>query len=137
MVDHSRGQGSFIPRTPPRPGFSIRAFVERNPLIEKCAVCLETSSRTHFKTLGCNHRFHGHCLQSMLKNGQRSCPLCRKNINDSWLKEQQMAQFFISNVVNELIDDAWTENRDMILPEFELMSSSSLMSDDSDDRGSS
>lgn len=48
-----------------------------------------------------------------------------------------MAQFFISNVVNELIDDAWTENRDMILPEFELMSSSSLMSDDSDDRGSS
>ena len=30
-----------------------------------------------------------------------------------------MAQFFISNVVNELIDDAWTENRDMILPEIE------------------
>ena len=94
-----RQQNQFVPRTPPEPGFSIRAFVERNKLKEKCAVCLETSSRTEFKTLGCNHRFHQNCLQSMLKNGQRTCPLCRTNINDSWLEEHQMAEFFTADVV--------------------------------------
>ena len=98
-------QGSFVPRTPPKPGFSIRAFVERNQLQEKCPVCLETSSRTEFMTLGCNHRFHGHCLETMLRNGQRSCPLCRANINNSWLEREEMVDFFISDVVDELIDD--------------------------------
>ena len=39
-----RQKDPFVPRTPPKPGFSIRAFAERNPLKEKCAVCLETSS---------------------------------------------------------------------------------------------
>ena len=57
-----------------------------------------------------------------------------------------MAQFFISNVVNELIDDAWTENRDMILPEIEPDDYRGLDHDDayydlyqydSDDDGSS
>ena len=43
----------------------------------------------------------------MLKNGQRTCPLCRANINDSWLEEQQMV--FISDVVDELVDDMWVE----------------------------
>ena len=102
-----RKQNQFVPRTPPKPGFSIRAFVERNKLKEKCAVCLETSSRTEFKTLGCNHRFHRNCLETMLKNGQRTCPLCRANINDSWLQEQQMV--FVSDVVDELVDDMWVE----------------------------
>ena len=102
-----RQQNQFVPRTPPEPGFSIRAFVERNKLKEKCAVCLETSSRTDFKTLGCNHRFHGDCLDVMLKNGQRTCPLCRANINDSWLQEQQMV--FVSDLVDELVDDMWVE----------------------------
>ena len=114
-----RKQNQFVSRTPPEPGFSIRAFVERNKRKEKCAVCLETSSRAEFKTLGCNHRFHQNCLQSMLNNGQRTCPLCRTNINDSWLEEQQMAEFFIPEVVDEVIDDAWIENRAMILPGIE------------------
>ena len=133
MAKRAAEQGSFVPRTPPKSGFSIRAFVERrqlNPFVpktppkpgfsirafverqhqrkENCAVCLESSPRTDFKTLGCNHRFHGDCLEAMLKNGQRTCPLCRANINDSWLVEQQIA--FISNVnsflvVDELVDD--------------------------------
>ena len=114
-----RLQNQFVPRTAPEPGFSIRAFVARHQLKEKCAVCLETSSWAEFKTLGCNHRFHGHCLQSMLKNGQRTCPLCRTNINDSWLEEQQMAEFFTAAAVTydigQLIDDAWIENRTIIL----------------------
>ena len=52
------------------------------------------------------------------------------NINDSWLEEQQMSEFFNSNVAEELIDDTWTDNRDMnhmILPEFELISSMTVM----------
>ena len=101
-----RQLNQFDPGTPPEPGFSIRAFVERNKLREKCAVCLETSSRTDFKTLGCNHRFHEHCLDVMLKNGQRTCPLCRANINDSWLQEHQMV--FVSNVVDQFLD-MWVE----------------------------
>ena len=107
-----RQQNPFVPRTPPKPGFSIRAFVERQQQRrENCAVCLETSPRTEFKTLGCNHRFHGDCLEAMLKNGQRTCPLCRANINDSWLEEQQIT--FTSNpsflVVDELVFDMRVE----------------------------
>ena len=107
-----RQQNPFVPRTPPKPGFSIRAFVERQEQRkENCAVCLETSPRTEFKTLGCNHRFHGHCLEAMIKNGQRTCPLCRANINDSWLEEQQIT--FTSNpsflVVDELVFDMRVE----------------------------
>ena len=107
-----RQQNPFVPRTPPKPGFSIRAFVERQQQRkENCAVCLESSPRTDFKTLGCNHRFHGDCLEAMLKNGQRTCPLCRANINDSWLEEQQIT--FTSNpsflVVDELVFDMRVE----------------------------
>ena len=107
--DKRRQQKQFVSKTPPKPGFSIRAFVERNKLKEKCAVCLETSSRTDFKTLGCNHRFHRNCLETMLKNGQRTCPLCRANINNSWLAAEEMAHLFISDVVDELLDDMLVE----------------------------
>ena len=97
--------GTFAPRTPPKPGFSIRAFLARKK--EQCMICLEKSSQVDFKSLGCNHRFHFHCLATMLNNGHRTCPLCRANMNDSWLEAEEMAEFFISDVVDEVFDDMW------------------------------
>ena len=76
-------QAPFVPGSPPKPGFSIRAFVARKPHKEKCMICLESSFHCDFKSLGCNHRFHAHCIATMLNKGSRTCPLCRANINDS------------------------------------------------------
>ena len=101
-------KGSFVPKTPPKPGFSIRAFVARKPRKEKCMICLESSFNCDFKSLGCNHRFHAHCLATMLNKGNRTCPLCRANINDSWLAAEEMAELFIPRwSADDLFDDMW------------------------------
>ena len=101
-------QAPFGPKTPPKPGFSIRAFVARKPHNEKCMICLESSLHLDFKSLGCNHRFHAHCIATMLNNGSRTCPLCRANINDSWLEAEEMAELFIPRwSVDDVFDDMW------------------------------
>ena len=101
-------QGHFMPRSPPKPGFSIRAFVARKPHKEDCIICLESSFHWDFKSLGCNHRFHAHCLATMLNKGNRTCPLCRANINDSWLEAEEMKDFFIPRLsVDDVFDDMW------------------------------
>ena len=101
-------QAPFGPKTPPKPGFSIRAFVARKPHKEKCMICLESSLHLDFKSLGCNHRFHAHCIATMLNKGSRTCPLCRANIDDSWLEAEEMKELFIPrSPVDESFDDMW------------------------------
>ena len=78
-------------------------------------ICLEKSAQVDFKSLGCNHRFHYHCLANMLSNGHRTCPLCRANINNSWLEAEEMAEFFISDVVDEVFDDLWLPPDDEVI----------------------
>ena len=71
-------------------------------------ICLESSFHCDFKSLGCNHRFHAHCIATMLNNGSRTCPLCRANINDSWLEAEEMDEFFIPRwSTDDLFDDMW------------------------------
>ena len=113
MAGVKHNEGPFAPRTPPKPGFSIRAFLARQKK-EECMICLEKSSPCDFKTLGCNHRFHYHCLATMLNNGHRTCPLCRANINDSWLEAEDMAELFISDDVDEVFSDVLSDDSNIV-----------------------
>ena len=47
-----------------------------------CSVCLESlhSSRDPIQFLQCGHGLHAPCMESFLKSGQSSCPLCKKSI---------------------------------------------------------
>lgn len=48
--------------------------------IEKCLGCLDTKNKKLYFT-GCEHTFHGRCLDKWLKEN-RDCPLCRSNIHE-------------------------------------------------------
>jgi hypothetical protein len=49
---------------------------------EACPICLETFKPNEeiSQTRGCNHRFHPVCLFRLLRSGQNTCPLCRRNL---------------------------------------------------------
>ena len=46
---------------------------------DNCGICLE-GAFSGCKILPCSHRIHQHCLEAMVKNGVRTCPVCRHNI---------------------------------------------------------
>uniref|UniRef100_A0A6C0D3P0 RING-type domain-containing protein n=1 Tax=viral metagenome TaxID=1070528 RepID=A0A6C0D3P0_9ZZZZ len=44
----------------------------------ECAICHEPMAKNEAITkLGCTHRFHSGCLESSMRSGHASCPLCR------------------------------------------------------------
>ena len=46
---------------------------------DNCGICLEDAfSGCHI--LPCSHKLHLNCLEAMIKNGVRTCPVCRHNI---------------------------------------------------------
>lgn len=52
-----------------------------------CAICLDRITSGNVKT-NCKHNFHKRCLIGWCKNnkGKATCPICRKNINDTCVK---------------------------------------------------
>ena len=47
---------------------------------DSCGICLEDVF-SGCQLLPCSHRLHPDCLKAMIKNGVRTCPVCRHNIN--------------------------------------------------------
>ena len=50
---------------------------------EACAICMEEFTKEDTLTvLKCNpkHYFHNHCIESWVKGGNNTCPLCRVTI---------------------------------------------------------
>lgn len=44
---------------------------------EVCAICLDNMKTGTLMTLGCNHRFHQHCLTTWCNQDKDTCPMCR------------------------------------------------------------
>ncbi|CEO99489.1 RING-type domain-containing protein [Plasmodiophora brassicae] len=50
-----------------------------------CSICLQPCTRIdHIAKLSCSHLYHMDCLIGWLKEGQRACPICRKDIKVEW-----------------------------------------------------
>ncbi|WP_422492130.1 CHY zinc finger protein [Endozoicomonas sp. ALD068] len=49
---------------------------------DECCICLEDTFHG-CKIMPCYHKVHGECSTAMLKNGIRTCPICR-NPTDAW-----------------------------------------------------
>ena len=46
---------------------------------DDCVICTETLKNA--RKLSCNHYFHLICLSKWIEKGNKSCPICRKEIN--------------------------------------------------------
>jgi len=46
--------------------------------LEECTICKEVLANA--RKLSCNHYFHLMCLSRWIEKGNKSCPLCRKDI---------------------------------------------------------
>jgi hypothetical protein len=54
-----------------------------------CVICMDLYECGDIvKSLGCQHLFHGRCIDQWINEYSDSCPLCRKNAesNNSWMK---------------------------------------------------
>lgn len=53
-------------------------------LDENCAICLvNMEAKQEIWELECNHKFHGECLETLLKNYNYTCPICRKEVGEA------------------------------------------------------
>ena len=74
---------------------------------EECAIC--TESLKEARKLKCNHYFHLICLIKWIEKGNKTCPLCRANIDEfsyfsgNWLISNfNYRQFDFSNLIRRL-----------------------------------
>ena len=57
---------------------SIKQIYANLEKTNECAICHEPMAKNEAITkLGCTHRFHSGCLESSMRSGHASCPLCR------------------------------------------------------------
>ena len=57
-----------------------RPFISSKTEPEQCAICYETLYKEDKVQKTCHTVFHDHCLQTAVKSGLRSCPLCRASL---------------------------------------------------------
>ena len=69
--------------------------------MEECTICLENTTLERTKITDCKHTFHTECLEKWLTTNN-SCPLCRTNINPS----------FITNISDTYITGNTLQNQD-------------------------
>ncbi|CAO1442129.1 unnamed protein product [Diamesa serratosioi] len=75
-----RGPGAApIPEPIPRPLAERIPEPVVNPVdFGNCVICIKLMRRTQaIKTLHCNHMLHMLCYRRLLKNNERTCPICR------------------------------------------------------------
>ena len=69
-----------------------RVILQRNSNNgDTCAICLETIKGTTALWTPCGHCFHSKCMKNLalVRNVQRKCPMCRKDLRkDFWLLRQ-------------------------------------------------
>ena len=57
----------------------------------ECSICIEEINNaprdTELSGLGCDHIYHRSCLTKWLRQGQQSCPSCRREINRERVQE--------------------------------------------------
>lgn len=46
-----------------------------------CAVCMELMTTRNYRELSCGHLFHKKCLKKWKCEGNRTCPMCRKEFD--------------------------------------------------------
>ena len=57
------------------------ACMQSECMQSECTICLFNYTEETKKTLKCNHIFHKECLDKWLQTNNKSCPLCRTEIN--------------------------------------------------------
>lgn len=70
----------------------------------ECAICLENYYKNCYTVLQCKHTFHTKCIiKNMIVGIQKdNCPLCRKNIDDSYI----FSDIFLDDIeFNNLIEN--------------------------------
>ena len=76
-------------------------------LDNKCAICLDRVTTGNVKTK-CKHNFHKRCLIGWCKNkpDKPTCPICRKDINDTCVKIMPFNSDEVFRYVNTYGDSA-------------------------------
>ena len=46
-----------------------------------CSVCMELMTTRNYRELSCGHLFHKKCLKKWKQEGNRTCPMCRKEFD--------------------------------------------------------
>jgi hypothetical protein len=61
----------------------IKKYSTIKSLNENCSICLvNMSSKEEIWELPCSHKFHGECIETLLKNYNYKCPTCRSEVGE-------------------------------------------------------
>jgi len=67
---------SCVNNTPPKT--KLLTYDEKN----ECSICYLNEESNQMISLTCNHTFHQTCISTWMSKGGKTCPLCRRYVND-------------------------------------------------------
>ena len=85
-----------------------------------CAICLDNTDNSSYKSLCCKNKFHFECLDKWFKI-KNTCPLCRKEYSHMSDYHNHIEEYFdtINNINVENIIDNVSENVSLYKYQFE------------------
>jgi hypothetical protein len=90
----------FIPFNPkPKPP-NIQININKFPISEEdknCCICMEFKETSQICNVNCNHKFCGQCISTYIRRNiqEPCCPLCRNNITNISVQNDNIRQIFI------------------------------------------
>jgi hypothetical protein len=63
-----------------------------------CSICFENLNEINLALIGCNHILCITCLSSMLNTRHKQCPLCRKQICNIWVQNNEQSNKIIKSL---------------------------------------
>jgi hypothetical protein len=100
-IQYQPNDDEFIPFDPePKPSPNIQIKINEFPVSEEdknCCVCMELKETSQICNLNCNHKFCGQCISTHIKRNiqEPCCPLCRNNITNISVQNDNIRQIFI------------------------------------------
>lgn len=90
----------FIPFDPKPKSPNIPININKFPISKEdknCCICMELKETSQICNLNCNHKFCGQCISTYIRRNKQKpcCPLCRNNITNISVQNDNIQQIFI------------------------------------------